>query len=95
MPRVRFTSDFDCRVGLHTVRAYKNGWEGLVSQECASKAVAEDKAVLLLNAEPQVAAEPSESRDPAAPSPQPSPASGRGSERQKVRRPRRPRREVV
>lgn len=45
MPRIRFTHNFDFRMTKHAMRAYKAGREYLVSQACAKKALAEDKAV--------------------------------------------------
>lgn len=45
MPRIRFTQDFDFRMTKYAIRAYKAGHEYLVSQACARKALAEDKAV--------------------------------------------------
>ncbi|MDP9561424.1 UNVERIFIED_ORG: hypothetical protein J2740_002631 [Rhizobium nepotum] len=46
MAHVRFTADFDYRTPVFGVTiAYKAGWSGTVKQDCATKAVAQKKAV--------------------------------------------------
>ncbi len=47
MPRVRFTQNFNYDITPAVTRAYKAGWEGVVKRDCADKAVAAGRAVLV------------------------------------------------
>lgn len=47
MPRVRFTQNFNYEITPAVTRAYKAGWEGVVKRDCADKAVAAGRAVLV------------------------------------------------
>jgi len=47
MPWVRFTEDFRYKPTAATCVAYKAGSEHLVKQDCADKAIAAKKAVLI------------------------------------------------
>lgn len=47
MPRVRFTQNFNYEITPAVTRAYKASWEGVVKRDCADKAVAAGRAVLV------------------------------------------------
>lgn len=47
MARIRFTDDYDYKPVRACTIGYEAGWEGTVKKDCAKKAVAAGKAVLI------------------------------------------------
>lgn len=53
MPRVTFLREFDFNVpGKPVTISYKRGWSGMVTRECAAKAILQGKARITTKPEP-------------------------------------------